>query len=223
MVSQGSSHEIFPCAIIAAPPHHVIPCSQREQWRAGGRERCHDTRAHHRGARDSLESETSNLLTSFTVRLPIYAAQLRPNKYSVLSYFFDLQIFCVPSCASCVCLPVVYCRLRFRYARCVLLRVRTAVHGCGPSCTCCVLPLSLHGWDRDVGAKKNAGLPSLYSRCRLKIPVWWRRAVLPSWRVQTTPAIHSTSPRRGLEHAQRKADGSPPVACGLWACGPCGL
>ena len=30
------------------------------------------------------ESETSNLLTSFTVRLPIYAAQLRPNKYSVL-------------------------------------------------------------------------------------------------------------------------------------------
>jgi len=31
-----------------------------------------------------LESETSNLLTSFTVRLPIYAAQLRPNKYSVL-------------------------------------------------------------------------------------------------------------------------------------------
>ena len=25
------------------------------------------------------------------------------------------------------------------------------------------------------------------------------------WRVQTTPAIHSTSPRLGLEHAQRKA------------------
>ena len=48
------------------------------------RERCHDTRAHHRGARDSLESETSNLLTSFTVRLPIYAAQLQPNEYSVL-------------------------------------------------------------------------------------------------------------------------------------------
>ena len=43
------------CAIIAAPPHHVIPCFQREQWRAGGRERCHDTRAHHRGARDSGE------------------------------------------------------------------------------------------------------------------------------------------------------------------------
>ena len=26
-----------------------------------------------------------------------------------------------------------------------------------------------------------------------------------TWRVETTPAIHSTSPRRGLEHAQRKA------------------
>ena len=63
--------------ILAPSSHSACSLSSRS-------ERCHDTRAHHRGARDSLESETSNLLTSFTVRLPIYAAQLRPNKYSVL-------------------------------------------------------------------------------------------------------------------------------------------
>ena len=50
----------------------------------------------------------------------------------------------------------------------------------------------------------------------------WDGGGLP-WRVETTPAIHSTSPRRGLEHAQRKARRIPPcekVRRGLYSPGP---
>ena len=43
------------------------------------------------------------------------------------------------------------------------------------------------------------------------------------WRVETTPAIHSTRPRRGLEHCAAKRNGSPPgkVRRGLYSPGSC--